>query len=38
MSNATHYSNSRRLAITVAASALIGLGAIATAAQAAPGI
>lgn len=37
MSNAIHSLNSRRLAITVAASALLGLGAIAAAVQAAPG-
>ena len=38
MGNATHYSNSRRLAITTAAAALLGLGAVSSGVQAAPGI
>ncbi len=38
MSNSIHSSNSRRLAITAAAAALLGLGVIASGAQAEPGI
>jgi hypothetical protein len=38
MSNAIHYSSSRRLAITVAATALVGLGAVSAGVQAAPAI
>ena len=37
MGNATHYSNSRRLAITTAAAALLGLGVVTSGVQAAQG-
>ena len=38
MSNLTNHLNSRRLAITVAVTALLGLGVVTSGAQAAPGI
>jgi hypothetical protein len=38
MSNPIHFSSFRRLTITVAATALVGLGAVSSGVQAAPGI
>ena len=38
MSHQNHFSNSRRLAIMVAATALLGLGAVSSGVQGAPGI